>query len=383
MRLIKLRKSAGPISDVTLSLSLVQKLGLVTSTARTRSHSMRQSLIGLLCLFVLSGLGNSNAQETCSPVCPPSIAECQGESSEVIQRLLLRRASTVSLEVQLEQDVLDNSGTAERRNKMALKWLGGAMNRLSLRVVKNRKDADLLFVLVEGNSLQEIGHHTAIKEKLVVFPANPMDGDRGPLWESHWYKGEFGDPYPAVYAVTEFESLLKFLPPEAWIGAARPNDDGSPSVALTAKERRDLLLSAKTVAVLSFGRPSTENGGFLSTILFGSTPPFEFPDERKAYLAIETGLRTWNRFSIVKDPAKADLLFLIHVWNEEAEKHDRVQHQFLMSRLSIYRGQVQFGKAQRALWSGVEKAYTGSSTKKAFQRFRVEIDGLENGPALQ
>ena len=42
----------------------------------------------------------------------------------------------------------------------------------------------------------------------------------------------------------------------------------------------------------------------------------------------------------------------------------------------------QFGKAQGALWSGVEKAYTGSSTKKVFQRFRVEIDELEKRTAL-
>jgi len=346
---------------------------------------MRQSLIGLLCLFVLSSLGNSNAQQACSPVCPPSIAEWQGESSEVIQRLLLRRARTVFLEVQLEQDVLDNSGTAERRTKMALKRLDyKVFTQLSsrLKAVKNRKDADLLFVLVEGNSLQEFGH-TAIKEKLVVFPANPMDGDLGPLWESHWYKGKFEDPDdPVYYAVKEFESLFDSVPPEAWIGAARPNywqhDDESPSVDLTAKERRDLLLSAKTVAVLSFGRPGSDN-----SFPFGGTPPFEFPDERKAYLAIETGLRTWYRFSIVKDPAKADLLFLIHVWNEKAEKSGRVQHQFLMSKLSIYRGQAQFGKAQQALWSAVEKAYTGNSTKKVFQRFRGEIDDLEKGPALE
>jgi hypothetical protein len=353
---------------------------------------MRQSSIGLLCLFVLAGLGNSNAQQACPQACPPSVVEWQGESSEVIQRLLLRRARTVILEVQLEQDVADYSGTAERRNKMALKWLNGAMNGLwpRLKVVKNRKDADLRFVLVEGNSLQEFGHKISIKEKLVIFPANPMDGDRDPLWESHWYNGEFGDPYPAVYAADEFESLLTSLPPEAWIGAVRPNccqhDEESPDVALTAEERRDLLLSAKTVAVLSFGRPSAENEGFVSFILLGAllggTPPFEFPDEKKAYLAIETGLRTWNRFSIVTDPAKADLLFLIHVWNEEAEKNDRVQHQFLMSRLSIYRGQAQFGKPQGALWSGVEKAYTGSSTKKVLQRFRGEIDELEKRPAL-
>jgi len=345
---------------------------------------MRQPLIGLLCFFVFSGLGNSNAQQTCSPVCRPSIATGERESSEVIQRLLLRRARTVFLELQLEQDVLDNPGTAERRNKMALKQLDYAiLIRLSsrLKVVKNRKDADLLFVLVEGNSLQEFGH-TGIKEKLVVFPANPMDGDLGPLWESQWYKGKFDDPdNPVYYATKEFESLFDSVPPEAWIGAARPNywqhDDESPSVDLTAKERRDLLLSAKTVAVLSFGRPGSDN-----SFPFGGTPPFEFPDERKAFLAIETGLRAWNRFSIVKDPAKADLLILIHVWNEMAEKHGRVQHQFLMSRLSIYRGQAHFGKAQQALWSSVEKAYTGSSTKKVFQRFRGEIDKLEKGPAL-
>ena len=348
---------------------------------------MRQPLIGLLCLFVLVGPGNSNAQQTCPRACSPSVVEWQGESTEVIQRLLLRRARTVFLEVQLEQDVLDDSGTAERRNKMALKRLDGAMIGLwpRLKVVKNRKDADLQFVLVEGNSLQELGHKIAIKEKLVIFPANPMDGDRDPLWESHWYKGEFGDPYPAVYAADEFRSLLESLPPEAWIGAVRPNDE-SPGIALTAEERRDLLLSAKTVAVLSFGRPSTENGNIVSFILLGALlggiPPFEFPDEKKAYSAIEAGLRTWNRFSIVTDPAKADLLFLIQVWNEKAEKNDRVQHQFLISRLIIYRGQAQFGKPQEALWSGVEKAYTGSSTQKVFQRFRGEIDELEKRPAL-
>jgi len=78
---------------------------------------MRHSLMGLLCLFVLSGPGNSNAQQTCPHACPPSVVEWQGESSEVIQRLFLRRARTVILEVQLEQNVGDYSGTAERRNK--------------------------------------------------------------------------------------------------------------------------------------------------------------------------------------------------------------------------------------------------------------------------
>jgi hypothetical protein len=52
---------------------------------------MRHSLMGLLCLFVLSGPGNSNAQQTCPHACPPSVVDWQGESSEVIQGLLLRR----------------------------------------------------------------------------------------------------------------------------------------------------------------------------------------------------------------------------------------------------------------------------------------------------
>ena len=75
-------------------------------------------------------------------------------------------------------------------------------------------------------------------------------------------------------------------------------------------------------------------------------------------------------------PRNADLLLLITVWNEAAEKIDRIQHQYLVSGLKIYRGRILFGKPQPPLWSGVESARTGRSAEGVFERFRNDIDDL-------
>jgi len=77
----------------------------------------------------------------------------------------------------------------------------------------------------------------------------------------------------------------------------------------------------------------------------------------------------------MEDPRDADLLLVITVWNEMAEKIDRIQHQNYL-RPQDLRGRTLFGKPQLPLWSGVESAYTGRSTKRVFEHFRKDIEDL-------
>ncbi len=342
---------------------------------------MRQSLVGnllFLCVFVQAG--QFLAQETPSSSPPPSIASTSGNETDALRRLLLLRAKTVYLAVQLEPDAREGPGAPEHREKLALKWLGGAMIwDTRLKVVKNRKDADLLFLLVEGNAPRAFSH-VVMKEKLLVLPGAPAEGDLRPLWESDWYEGEMGEYLPALRAVTEFRSLLEKTLPEVWIGAQRPRpeeqDDESPvAPGLTSQERRVVLLSAKTIALLSFGPPK-KKGDIIDSFLFGYAPPWEWADATRARADVETALRMWNRYSLVEDPRDADLLLLITVWNEKAEKIGRVQHQDLIAGLKIYRGRAFFGNPQVALWLGKESAKSGRSTRRIFEKFRKDIEEL-------
>jgi hypothetical protein len=286
----------------------------------------------------------------------------------------------VYLAVRLEPEAREGPKTPARREKRALESLDLAVYlETRLKVVKSRKDADLTFLLLAGNdAARDI--HVVSKEKLLVLPGGPADGDIRPLWESHWYEGEIGYYGPADSAVEEFSGALENITPEVWIGAQRPSpqpqdDEGAGPPALSAEERRDALISAKTVAVLSFG-PLKRKGILLESFLVGNAPPWELADATRARKDVEDTLRKWNRHSLLEDPRNADLLLVITVWNEEAEKVDRIHHQKLVSGLKVYRGRTLFGKPQPPLWSGVERAYTGRSTKHVVEHFRKDIEEL-------
>ena len=342
---------------------------------------MRNSLVvNLLFLCVLTHASQSLAQETPSSSPPPSIASTSGNETELLRRLLLVKAKTVYLAVRLEPEAREGPKTPERREKLALESLDLAVySETRLKVVKSRKDADLTFLLLVGNdAARDI--HVVSKEKLLVLPGGPADGDIRPLWESHWYEGEIGYYGPADSAVEEFSGALENITPEVWIGAQRPSpqpqdDEGAGPPALSAEERRDALISAKTVAVLSFG-PLKRKGILLESFLVGNAPPWELADATRARKDVEDTLRKWKRYSLVEDPRDADLLLVITVWNEMAEKIDRIQHQRLISGLKIYRGRTLFGKPQSPLWSGVERAYAGRSTKHVVEHFRKDIEEL-------
>ncbi len=341
---------------------------------------MRNSLMdNLLFLCVLAYAGQSLAQETPSPSPPPSIASTSGHETELLRRLQLVRARTVFLAVRLEPEAQEGPKPPERREKLARESLDWAVYlETRLKVVKSRKDADLTFLLVEGNGFRD--SHLVSREKLLVFPPGPADGDLPPLWESDWHEGEIDSHSPADSAVAEFRGALENITPEMWIGAQsvsqQPQDDeGSGPPILTAEEARDALISAKTVAVFSFG-PLKRKGILFESFLVGNAPPWELADATRARKDVEDTLRKWKRYSLAEDPRDADLLLVITVWNEMAEKVDRIQHQKLISGLKIYRGRTLFGKPQRHLWSGVEKAYTGRSTKHVVEHFRKDIADL-------
>ena len=220
---------------------------------------MRNSLVGnLLFVCVLAHAGQFLAQEPPSSSPPPSIASTSGNETELLRRLLLVKAKTVYLAVRLEPEAREGPKTPERREKLALESLDLAVYlETRLKVVKSRKDADLTFLLLVGNdAARDI--HVVSKEKLLVLHGGPADGDLQSLWESHWYEGDIGDDGPADSAVTEFRGAFENITPEILIGAQnlsqQPQDDEGPGPPIvTAEERRDALISAKTVAVLSFG----------------------------------------------------------------------------------------------------------------------------------
>lgn len=341
---------------------------------------MRQSLItNLLLLCAVAYPGQSLAQETLSSSPLPSIADMSGNQTDLLRGLRLLKAKTVFLTVRLEPEAREGPKPAKRREEMALDSLDLAVYwETRLKVVKSRKDADLTFLLIEGNGFRE--SHLVSRKKLLVLPPGPADGGLPPLWESHWHEGEIDSYRSADPAVAEYREELERITPEMWIGAQcacqQPqNDEGSGPPILTPEERRDALISAKTVAILSFG-PLKRKGDFGDTIFFGNAPPWEVADAGRARKDVEDTLRKWNRYSLVEDPRDADLLLVITVWNEMAEKVDRIQHQRLISGLKIYRGRTLFGKPQPPLWSGVENAYTGRSTKRVVEHFRKDIEEL-------
>jgi hypothetical protein len=342
--------------------------------------AMRNSLMGnLLLLCVLAHAGQSRAQENPSFSPPPSIASTFSNETELLRRLLLVRAKTVYLAVRLEPEVREGPETPARREKLALERLDLAVFlETRLKVVKSRKDADLTFLLLVGNAAPD--SHVVLKEKLLVLPGGPADGDLRSLWESDWYQGEIADDGPADNAVAEFRGALEYITPEMWIGAQslsqQPQDDEGPGPPiLTDEERRDVLISAKTVAVLSFG-PLKRKGTLFESFLVGDAPPWELADATRARADAESVLRKWNRHSLMEDPRNADLLLVITVWNEVADKVGRIHHQKLVSGLKIYRGRTLFGKPQPPLWSGVERAYTGRSTKHVVEHLRKDIEDL-------
>jgi len=267
---------------------------------------MRNSLVrNLLFLCVFAYAGQSLAQETPSSS-PPPIASSSSNETELLRRLLLVRAKTVYLSVRLEPEAREGPETPTRREKLALESLDLAVFwETRLRVVKSRKDADLTFLLLVGNdAARDI--HVVSKEKLLVLPGGPADGDLRSLWESQWYEGEIRDDKPADSAVAEFSGALENITPEVWIGAQRPSprpqdDEGAGPPALSAEERRDALISAKTVAVLSFG-PLKRKGILLESFLVGNAPPWELADATRARKDVEDTLRKWKRYSLVKDP---------------------------------------------------------------------------------
>ena len=342
---------------------------------------MRNSLVrNLLFLCVFAYEGQSLAQDTPSSSPPPPIASSSSNETELLRRLLLVRAKTVYLSVRLEPEAREGPETPTRREKLALESLDLAVFwETRLRVVKSRKDADLTFLLLVGNdAARDI--HVVSKEKLLVLPGGPANGDLRSLWESQWYEGEIRDDRPADSAVAEFRGAFENITPEMLIGAQslspEPQDDDGPGPPiLAAEERQDALTSAKTVAVLSFG-PLKRKGNILDSFVVGNAPPWELADATRAQADAETVLRKWNRYSLVEDPRNADLLLVITVWNEVAEKVDRIQHQKLVSGLKIYRGRTLFGKLQPPLWSGVERAYTGRSTRHVVEHFRKDLEDL-------
>jgi len=342
---------------------------------------MRNSLVrNLLFLCVFAYEGQSLAQDTPSSSPPPPIASSSSNESELLRRLLLVRAKTVYLSVRLEPEAREGPETPTRREKLALESLDLAVFwETRLRVVKSRKDADLTFLLLVGNdAARDI--HVVSKEKLLVLPGGPANGDLRSLWESQWYEGEIRDDRPADSAVAEFRGAFENITPEMLIGAQslspEPQDDDGPGPPiLAAEERQDALTSAKTVAVLSFG-PLKRKGNILDSFVVGNAPPWELADATRAQADAETVLRKWNHYSLVEDPRNADLLLVITVWNEVAEKVDRIQHQKLVSGLKIYRGRTLFGKLQPPLWSGVERAYTGRSTRHVVEHFRKDLEDL-------
>jgi hypothetical protein len=307
------------------------------------------------------------------------IADASATETDRLRGLQLLNAKTVFLTVRLESEALEGPKPGDRREKTARQSLDWAVYwETRLKAVKSRKDADLTFLLAEGNGFRD--SHLVSRKKLFVFPPGPEDKNPPPIWESDWHEGEIDSDSSAENAVAEFRDELEKIKPEIWIGAQcdcqQPQDDASPdSLTLTPEERRDALISAKTVAVLSFG-PLKRKGDMGDSFFFGNAPPWELADATRARKDVEDTLRKWKRYSLVEDPRNADLLLVITVWNEIAAKIDRIQHQRLISGLKIYRGRTLFGKPQPSLWSGAESAYTGRSTKHVVEHFRKDIANL-------
>ena len=235
-----------------------------------------------------------------------------------------------------------------------------------LTLVEDASQADLVLLIIEGNrsSFMKKGE---LFERLLVFPGGSGSTQQTTaLWQEEGKEGLSGRPAAKLVAHLrkQIEDYEKTGPPLTSAGAshsgpgitstvsqssaiptaepvapelnsappaqqvASANAHSAEPLALGSRlESRMLqpvpdkfvpsaeLLKAKTVAVVSFG-PQPEGGakGFVGNMLTG-TSSHKQANAQRAKEQVESEISKWNRYTLVDNPAQADLVIAVREWN--------------------------------------------------------------------
>jgi hypothetical protein len=289
-----------------------------------------------------------------------------------------------------------------------------------LKLVEDTGQADLVLLIIEGNrsGLLKKGE---LFERLVVFPGGPgAVQEKTALWQEEAKEGLGGRPAgkliehlrkqieedeksgsPVMSAkVSQSGPARTAVPPDADTQAEAatvveakamlPSQAIAPAEARSdpalgnGMENRMLqpvpdkfvpsaeLLKAKTAAVISFG-PQPEGGtkGVVGGILTG-TPSYKQANAKRAGKDVETEITKWKRYTLVDNPAQADIVIAVREWNHTGI----LGRQHLVCRMAVFKGGADFEQKLEMLWAEEYETDFGSTTKMVTKDFRRVVEKL-------
>jgi hypothetical protein len=280
-----------------------------------------------------------------------------------------------------------------------------------LTIVDDPAAADLVLVIVEGNRSSFI-KQGELYEVLLAFPGGSSEReDSKPLWQQEAKEGFGGRP--ADKLLERFrkyvEGLEKSLPPAAPAHAgaqlettpakAEPVSAPPPEVAvsqqsetqpLIPQEGKPLpdvhvsgaletwmaesnsgdmkmplpiaeLLAAKSIAVLTFGPEGAKGAkGFFGRMLTGKSSMGREASASTAKEEAVRGIKKWKRYTIVEDPASADLVLSVREWNGTRAFTGRP---YVAVKAALIKGGPDLLERPRVLWAGVQENEYGTATE--------------------
>ena len=161
-----------------------------------------------------------------------------------------------------------------------------------------------------------------------------------------------------------------------------------PEKAVALKDTaRDIVRTAKTIAIVAREQHDVEvlsvDGKKVTVAVHGGIR--RGIDATKAKKDVERMLTEWQRFTVVDDPAQADLVLFIFEDSVPSSRFAKMQgdtkHR-LRDRLGLFRGRSAAEGISEPLWadSHTESAFgalTGSSAAKVADKFRRAVEDAE------
>jgi hypothetical protein len=156
-------------------------------------------------------------------------------------------------------------------------------------------------------------------------------------------------------------ALLSSVLAHAQGSPAGQNTSAATAVAAMSPEQR--LTSARTVALVGALGHVAETGIALN------------PSAKKAQELIDKEVRRWGRFTIIDDPARADLVLILWEGNRAAGGGGTIR----TARLAVFPGGTPPKRGDIPLWDGDASGtiFATSGTPKVVAKFRAYLENLE------
>lgn len=280
-----------------------------------------------------------------------------------------------------------------------------------LTVVDNPADADLVLMIVEGNRSSFL-KEGELYEVLLAYPGGSSESTPSkPLWQQEAKEGLGGRP--ADKLLERFrkyvEGLEKSLPATATANAgpqsnatpakAEPSPAPSPQTAvsqprdtqaLKPQEEKSLpavhvsgvletwmmdsysadrkmplpmaeLLAAKSIAVITFGPEGAKGAkAFFGRMLTGKKYMAREASASSAKEEAVKQIKSWNRYTIVEDPASADLVLCAREWNG-TRAFGTVP--YVAVKAALIQGAPDVLENPQVLWAGYDENQSGKATE--------------------